>query len=143
MAFAFEVRKKKHEYTAELEARGITSLPAGTLALVNAFYYNESTNNIRHESLCCAEKQPTNGWRVSTVPDMLHCECNVFDKRKFCCHLLYALDVLKKNFKGVPLPPATFARTLAKKSAAAPRFDDTGSRNVRQRATVGRALELQ
>jgi hypothetical protein len=154
LAFAFEDSTNQNDHAAELAASGITTMPAEALDLVKAYYYNERTNNIRHESICSGNDQPVYGWGVCTLEGKLACECNIFNKRNFCCHLLFALDVAKKDFKGIPLPPTTFARNKSnyptnQRSDAAARITGrrrvvpAGGRNVRSRRTVGKPLEHQ
>ncbi len=152
MAFAFEDDAKKTprpDYTAELAALGLTTIPRATLQLANAYYYNDRANNIRHESICSGHVQPPYGWRVCTIPGMFSCECNFFYKKKFCIHLLLALESLEKDFAGAPLPPTTFSRNEPqRRTEAAPRFTGprataiTGDRNVRRGRTVGRPLDM-
>jgi hypothetical protein len=154
LAFAFEDDAVEDEFAEELQAIGLETMPANVLAkalaLANAYYYNERANNIRHESKCYHHDQPWCGWRVCTLTDHLACECNFFNKKKFCCHLLYALQIEKKDYKGVPLPPTTFEPNRThRRGEAAPRFPgrrrgaQSSGRNVRARRTVGDPLALQ
>ncbi|RLO02007.1 hypothetical protein DYB28_007848 [Aphanomyces astaci] len=70
MAFAFEDDAGENEYIEELATRGITTMPCEMLATANAYYSNNKANNVRHESICSGNPQPSYGWHDSTV---YHC----------------------------------------------------------------------
>jgi hypothetical protein len=158
MAHAFEDEEDDNALLVELQRQGIVAMPQQALVVANAYYYNELANNVRHESICGVHRQPANGWSVSTTPGGLSCECNYYFKFKFCCHLLYALQVQNKDERGMPQPPANFGTNNTVRIAAAPRFTGQqrlggagrnvrrrvggGGRNVRGQRTVGDPLSL-
>jgi hypothetical protein len=112
MAFAFE---NDTNDTGTVVSADVVS---DALVLANAHYYNDRSSNIRHESISGGHNQPTNGWHVCTLPGNLACECNFFYKKKFCCHLLFALYLEGKDYLGHPLPPETFAEPSASKCSS-------------------------
>ncbi|ETV64961.1 hypothetical protein H257_18230 [Aphanomyces astaci] len=51
--------------TAAMEAGRPTETSPEHLEVANAYYFYENTNNIRHESICAGNAQPSYGWQSS------------------------------------------------------------------------------
>ncbi|KAH9103375.1 hypothetical protein AeMF1_020278 [Aphanomyces euteiches] len=129
----------REEANAGIQADAVSSSTVSDedAAIANAYYYNSTTNNARHEVVCSGNQQPWYGWRVCTTPDNLRCECNYFYKHAHCCHLVFALNLQEKDMYGNPLPQATFDRANTSRRPSSTRFGG------RSRSRVGGALSLQ
>ncbi|CAK4150323.1 unnamed protein product [Aphanomyces euteiches] len=108
--------------------------PQQELDIANAYYYNANVNNVRHEVLCSGEQQPTQVWRVCTHPGRLSCECNYYFKNAFCCHLVHALNIQKRDYFGQPAIPNEFESARRRSAPSTRRFGSRGrSRGPRVR----------
>ncbi|RHY73390.1 hypothetical protein DYB38_013031 [Aphanomyces astaci] len=58
--------------TVAMEAGRPTETSPEHLEVANAYYYNENTNNIRHESICAGNAQPSYGWQSKNEMSMAH-----------------------------------------------------------------------
>ncbi|KAH9162218.1 hypothetical protein LEN26_001036 [Aphanomyces euteiches] len=106
LAYTFEygfMEASREEAEAAIRAEAIPGSveSAEDVEIANAYYYNSTTNNTRHEVVCSGNHQPWYDWRVCTTPGILRCECNYFYKHGHCCHLVFALSLKKRICTGI------------------------------------------
>ncbi|CAK5168960.1 unnamed protein product, partial [Aphanomyces euteiches] len=108
LAYAFQYRLLGSTADEAHAAMGNVASTTSEADLVEAYYYNANTNNVKHEIVCGGNDQPFYGWRVCTLPGSVKYECNYFFKNAYCCHVLCALKIQHKDFLGHPLPERRF-----------------------------------